>query len=260
MDLYDIMQNHLGLFFLILTRISGVFMIAPFFGSINIPIYLRVGASFAISLVLFPIVDAQFSLQIPETLLGYALAIITELIVGWLIGFSAMIIFSAINMAGKLLDMQVGFAIVNVVDPTSGQQIPLIASFQYNLGLIIFLVTNSHHLVLAGLFESFNLVPVLGATFNLSLTAIFVDLTWGIFITGMKIALPVLFAILLTDVGLGVLARTMPQMNIFVVGIPAKIVIGLFVLSMALPFYILFLGVMFNEMYVDIFMVLRALQ
>jgi len=69
-----------------------------------------------------------------------------------------------------------------------------------------------------------------------------------------------LFAILLTDVGLGVLARTMPQMNIYVVGIPAKIIIGLFVLSMALPFYILFLGVMFNEMYADIFMVLRALQ
>jgi flagellar biosynthetic protein FliR len=163
-------------------------------------------------------------------------------------------------MAGKLLDMQVGFAIVNVVDPTSGQQIPLIASFKYNLGLIIFLVTNSHHLVLSGLFESFNLVPVLGATFNLSLTAIIVDLTWGIFITGMKIALPVLFAILLTDVGLGVLARTMPQMNIYVVGIPAKIIIGLFVLSMALPFYILFLGGMFNEMYANIFLVLRALQ
>ena len=138
MDLYDIMQNHLGLFFLILTRISGVFIIAPFFGSVNIPIYIRIGASFAISFVLFPIVDVQSSMHIPETLLGYVLAVITELIVGWLIGFSAMIIFSAINMAGKLLDMQVGFAIVNVVDPTSGQQIPLIASFKYNLGLIIF--------------------------------------------------------------------------------------------------------------------------
>ncbi|MGL6014943.1 MAG: flagellar biosynthetic protein FliR, partial [Selenomonadaceae bacterium] len=120
--------------------------------------------------------------------------------------------------------------------------------------------TNGHHMVISGLFESFQMIPVLGATFDLSISDLMVDMTGGIFVTGMKIALPVLFAILLTDVGLGVLARTMPQMNIFVVGIPAKIVIGLFVLSIALPFYILFLDVMFNEMYGNISAALRAIR
>ncbi len=260
MDLYDIMQNHAGLFLLVLTRVSGIFLLAPFFGSINIPVYIRAGTAFAIAMVLFPVIDQQGIPQIPQSVVGYMLAVIVELIVGWLIGFVAYITFAAIHMAGKLLDMQVGFAVVNVVDPTSGQQIPLLGSFLYNLGIIIFLVTNGHHMVISGLFESFQMIPVLGATFDLSISDLMVDMTGGIFVTGMKIALPVLFAILLTDVGLGVLARTMPQMNIFVVGIPAKIVIGLFVLSIALPFYILFLDVMFNEMYGNISAALRAIR
>ena len=260
MDLYDIMQNHAGLFLLVLTRVSGIFLLAPFFGSINIPVYIRAGTAFAIAMVLFPVIDQQGIPQIPQSVVGYMLAVIVELIVGWLIGFVAYITFAAIHMAGKLLDMQVGFAVVNVVDPTSGQQIPLLGSFLYNLGIIIFLVTNGHHMVISGLFESFQMIPVLGATFDLSISDLMVDMTGGVFVTGMKIALPVLFAILLTDVGLGVLARTMPQMNIFVVGIPAKIVIGLFVLSIALPFYILFLDVMFNEMYGNISAALRAIR
>ncbi len=260
MDLYDIMQNHAGLFLLVLTRVSGIFLLAPFFGSLNIPVYIRAGTAFAIAMVLFPVIDQQGIPQIPQSVVGYMLAVIVELIVGWLIGFVAYITFAAIHMAGKLLDMQVGFAVVNVVDPTSGQQIPLLGSFLYNLGIIIFLVTNGHHMVISGLFESFQMIPVLGATFDLSISDLMVDMTGGIFVTGMKIALPVLFAILLTDVGLGVLARTMPQMNIFVVGIPAKIVIGLFVLSIALPFYILFLDVMFNEMYGNISAALRAIR
>lgn len=260
MDLYDIMQNHAGLFLLVLTRVSGIFLLAPFFGSLNIPVYIRAGTAFAIAMVLFPVIDQQGIPQIPQSVVGYMLAVIVELIVGWLIGFVAYITFAAIHMAGKLLDMQVGFAVVNVVDPTSGQQIPLLGSFLYNLGIIIFLVTNGHHMVISGLFESFQMIPVLGAIFDLSISDLMVDMTGGIFVTGMKIALPVLFAILLTDVGLGVLARTMPQMNIFVVGIPAKIVIGLFVLSIALPFYILFLDVMFNEMYGNISAALRAIR
>ena len=86
------------------------------------------------------------------------------------------------------------------------------------------------------------------------------DFTTGIFLAGMKIAMPVTFAILLTNVGLGILARTMPQLNIFVVGIPLQIVIGIAVLSMLLPFYVLFLDVVFNEMYGNINIALQALQ
>ena len=260
MDLFDLLQNHAAVFLLLLTRVSGIFMLAPFFGSLNIPVYIRAGAALAISAVLFPVVDQSALIKAPAAVPGYVLAVLTELFVGWLIGFVAYISFSAIHMAGKIMDMQVGFSIVNVMDPTSGQQIPLIGSFLYNLGLIIFLVTNGHHMIIAALFESFRVVPLLGMTANPDLTMLIANFTGGIFSTGMKIAMPVTFAILLTNVALGVLARTMPQLNIFVVGVPMQIIVGVFVLSILVPFYIIFLDVLFNEMYGNISLALKLIH
>lgn len=260
MDFYDLLQGHAAVFLLLLTRVSGIFVISPFFGSMNIPVYFRAAASLAFAVVLFPVIDHFQELQAPATVIAYTAAVLSELFIGWLIGFVAYISFAAITMAGKVMDMQVGFAIVNVMDPTSGQQMPLIGSFLYNLGLIVFLVTNGHHMIIAALFESFKMVPMLTMEPSLSLPLIIANFTTGIFLTGMKIAMPVTFAILLTNVGLGILARTMPQMNIFVVGIPMQLAVGVLILSMVLPFYVLFLDVVFNEMYGNITMALEALQ
>lgn len=259
MDLYQLLQDHAAVFLLLLTRVSGIFVISPFFGSQNVPVYFRVAASFTMTLVLFPVVDGFMDITAPATILGYTMAVLSELFIGWLIGFVAYISFAAITMAGKVMDMQVGFAVVNVVDPTSGQQMPLIGSFLYNLAIIVFVVTNGHHMIIAALFESLQSVPMLGLEPNLSLPMIIAQFTTGIFLTGMKIAMPVTFAILLTNVGLGILARTMPQMNIFVVGLPMQISVGMIILTMVLPFYILFLDVLFGEMYGNIRIALDAL-
>ena len=259
MDLYELLQGHIAAFLLMLTRISGIFLISPFFGSMNIPMFFRVGIALAMSVVLFPVVDGLGTPETPPSIIMFGAAVLGELFIGWLIGFVAYISFAAITMAGKVMDMQVGFAVVNVVDPTSGQQIPLIGSFLYNLAVIILLVTNGHHMLIAALVESFRAVPLAGLEANISLALIIANFTGTIFLTGMKIAMPITFAILLTNVGLGILSRTMPQMNIFVVGIPMQLMIGLFVLSMIMPFYVLFLDVLFNEMYGNISLAIRAL-
>ena len=259
MDLFTLLQDHAAVFLLMLTRCSGIFLIAPFFGSLNIPIMVRAATAFMFAVVLFPVVDGLGPVDAPTSVLMYTVAVLKELFIGWLIGFVAYVCFSAIHMAGKVMDMQVGFAVVNVMDPTSGQQIPLIGSFLYNLGIIVFLVTNGHHMIITALAESFRVVPLLTMQPNLSLTMIMVNFTNGIFVTGMKIAMPVTFAILLVNVALGILARTMPQMNIFVVGIPLQLMVGVGVLSMLLPFYVMFLDVLFNEMYGKISLALRAL-
>ena len=260
MDLYELLQGHIAAFLLMLTRISGIFLISPFFGSMNIPMFFRVGIALAMSVVLFPVVDGLGTPETSPSIIMFGAAVLGELFIGWLIGFVAYISFAAITMAGKVMDMQVGFAVVNVVDPTSGQQIPLIGSFLYNLAVIILLVTNGHHMLIAALVESFRAVPLAGLEANISLALIIANFTGTIFLTGMKIAMPITFAILLTNVGLGILSRTMPQMNIFVVGIPMQLMIGLFVLSMIMPFYVLFLDVLFNEMYGNISLAIRALQ
>lgn len=253
------LQNHAAIFLLLLTRTTGIFIIAPFFGSQNIPQTFRVAAAILMAVVLFPTVDRSVVATAPPTVLAYGGAVLSELFIGWLIGYVAYISFSAIHMAGKLMDMQVGFSIVNVMDPTSGQQIPLIGSFLYNLTLIFFVMTNGHHMIVTALAESFRLVPVMGMSVNPSVALMIRDFTAGIFSTGMKVALPVTFAILLTNVSLGILARTMPQLNIFVVGIPIHIIIGMFVLSVVIPFYVLFLDGLFNELYGHVSAALRAL-
>ena len=260
MDFFTLAQDHAAVFLLMLTRCSGIFMIAPFFGSLNIPVTIRAAAAFAFTLVLFPVVDGLGTVAAPPSVWAFAGSVLAELFIGWLIGFVAYVCFSAIHMAGKVMDMQVGLAVVNVMDPTSGQQIPLIGSLLYNLGIIVFLVTNGHHVIITALAESFRMVPLAAMQPNLSLTMLLVDFTNGIFVTGMKIAMPVTFAILLVNVALGILARTMPQMNIFVVGIPLQLMVGVGVLSMLLPFYVMFLDVLFNEMYGKISIALQALQ
>ena len=125
MDFFTLMQGQVAVFLLLLTRVSGIFVISPFFGSMNIPVYFRAAAAFTFSIVILPVVLARGDVQAPPSILLYTLAVLGELFIGWLIGFVAYIAFAAIQMAGKIMDMQVGFAIVNVLDPTSGQQMPL---------------------------------------------------------------------------------------------------------------------------------------
>jgi flagellar biosynthetic protein FliR len=199
-DFYDLLQNHAAVFLLLLARVSGLFVIAPFFGSMNVPQTIRVGATVAVSFAIFPVVDSMGAVQAPAAVIAFAIAVLRELFIGWLIGFVAYVSFAAINMAGKMMDMQVGFSIVNVMDPTSGQQIPLIGSFLYNLGLIVFVVTNGHHALISALVGSFTSVPLLALNPNISLVELIAKFTVGIFTTGVQIAIPVTFAVLMTNV------------------------------------------------------------
>lgn len=260
MDLFQLMQNQIGFFLLIFTRISGIFSTAPVFGSRNVSVYIKAGLSLMLTFILFPLVFNSAAV-LPENFFGYIFLVIGEFLVGLIFGFASSLVFSGVQMAGQILDMQIGFGIVNVFDPQSGQQIPLVGNFKYILAVLIFLVTNSHHLLLAALFGSFKLIPVTGVVFQAeSLADLMVNMVAGTFVIALKISLPVLVALLLTDIALGILARTMPQMNIFIVGIPGKILVGLFVLSLGLPIYITFLEVAFNGMYRDIYHLLSSFQ
>lgn len=259
MDIYALLSNQLGFFLLIFIRVSGIFTTAPIFGSRNFPVYAKAGLSLIIAYILMPMVYTTTAV-VPDQLLLYVFVLASELLIGLILGWVSSLIFSAVQMAGQLLDMQIGFGIVNVIDPQFGQQVPLVGNFKYILALLTFLVTNGHHVLLSALFNSFKLVPVTGVVFHTSLSELIVNLIFAVFITALKISLPVLVALLLTDVALGILAKTMPQMNIFVVGVPGKIFIGLFVLALAFPFYIAFLEVGFNAMYKDIYRVLGTFQ
>jgi len=254
-DFFALLQNQIGFFLLIFVRITGIFILAPVFGSKNVNKYIKAGLALIITYILFPLAFNS-TVIIPEHFLPYLFIVLGELIVGLIIGFVSSLVFSAIQMSGQILDMQIGFGVINIIDPQSGGQVPLIGNFKYILALILFLATNGHHVLLSALFTSFKLIPVTGVIVHTTLTEFIVRMVSGTFVIALKISMPILITLIITDIALGILARTMPQMNIFVVGVPMKILVGLFVLSLALPFYIIFLEMAFDGMYKDIFQLL----
>ena len=144
-DLYDVFQGQVAAFLLVLTRTSGIFFISPFFGSLNVAYKFRAAVAVMFALILFPVVMKEYVIQAPATTLMFAFTVGKELFIGWLIGLVAYIALTAVNMAGKIMDMQIGFAVVNMMDPTTQQQTGLIGTFLYNLTIIYFVVTNGHH-------------------------------------------------------------------------------------------------------------------
>lgn len=252
-DLFNLLQNQLAIFLLVFVRISGIIILAPIFGSRNIPVVIKAGLSLFLALIVLPLLATGPGPAIPQTLIPYIFLLGSELLFGLIIGFTSSLIFSAVQMTGSLLDMQVGFGIVNIFDPQAGQQVPLIGNFKYILAMMLFLIVNGHHVLLTAIVYSFKLVPITGIVFKGLIAEVMVNMVSGIFTLAVQITIPVLAALIITDIALGILARTMPQMNVFVVGVPAKIIVGIFVLSVTLPFFMLFLEAGLHGMYRDLY-------
>lgn len=254
-DLFSLVQNQVAVFFLIFIRVSGIFLLTPIYGSRNVPGHVKAAFGLMVAYILYPMLYRP-DFAVPEQVIPYLFLVATEFIAGMIIGFVSSMVFTAIQMCGQILDTQIGFGIVNVIDPQSGNQVPLVGNFLYILALIVFLSINGHHVVLGALMASFKLIPLTGVVFNAGISQFVVALMKGIFLIALQISLPILASLLLIDVALGILSRTMPQMNIFIVGVPAKIFTGIFVLSLVLPFYIFFLEKAFNGMYKNLYDVL----
>lgn len=257
MELIGLISEKLGLFLIIFARVSGIFSLSPFFGSKNIPAYIKIGLALFIALILLPVIITKPpAIAVPQELFPYIGLIITEFIIGLIMGFASYLVFAAVQMAGGLIDAQIGFSIVSVLDPQSGMQLPLLGTFKYMLAMLLFLGINGHHVVLAALSESFQRVPIGSSISHESVVAQVTDMFAASFAFAFKIALPAIVTLFLLDVAFGIMARTVPQMNVFMVGMPAKIIVGLFMLAIALPVYIVIVQIGFTGMYSDLYLLL----
>ena len=163
------------------------------------------------------------------------LLVAKEFMIGLILGYISYLIITAIYLAGQMIDMHIGFGMVNVLDPVSNIQIPVTADLYFILTLLIFLAIDGHHLLIYTLSESFSRLPV-GSTIIMEkpLFDSVVRLFGSVFVISFKIAAPVTAAILVVDVALGVIAKAVPQVNVFIVGLPIKILIGLLVIFLTL--------------------------
>lgn len=259
MDFLNSIALKIDIFIMIITRITGIVIIAPVFSSRNIPRQVKLGLAAVLALIIFNVVKMP-EYQFPDNLIPFILLLIYEFIIGLAIGFVAQLVFAAIQLAGQLIDMQMGFGIVNVIDPIFGSQVPMMGNFKYLLALMIYLATNSHYILIQALFKSYDIVPLMGFKYHGSLTNEIVNLFVGMFTIALQISIPILGALLVAEVAMGILARTVPQMNVFMVGMPAKIILGFIVIMIMIPFYAMFLEVLFNRNAQDILTLLKLMR
>jgi flagellar biosynthesis protein FliR len=229
------------IFLLILLRISALLIVAPIFGHRMFPAHAKIGLALAISLVFFPMMAAK-GLRVPAGIVPYAWMMGREIVMGTVLGFAVMLLFIGVQFAGQLAGLQIGFGIVNVIDPQSSEQVSIIGQFLDILAILILLTTDGHHLILRGLSASFETVPLGGAALTGPVVEKVVSLSSQVFVIAVQISAPVLLTLFLISVALGFLARTVPQMNVFIVGFPVQVAVGLAVLFASLPLFQMLLG------------------
>ncbi len=226
--------NEFILFTLVLVRVTGIMLFAPLFGSSNIPPQVKIGLSVLLSFVVFPMLSVA-SFSVPTTLASYLLAALGELAVGVVIGFASSLIFTGFQMAGHYVGQQMGTALANVLNPQLGDTVSVVGEFYFFFALIIFILMNGHHFLLSALVSSFGMVPVAGVQFPPAVPAKLSAMFGDIFSIGLRIAAPAVVALFLSSVALGFVARTVPQMNLLIIGFPLRIGLGLALVIVSLP-------------------------
>ncbi len=239
-DLISSILLNFQLFILILVRVTGLFVISPVFGRNNLPVIMKIGLSVIIALILLPLKINTFHLSIDNyrTLIFW---IISEFLIGIIIGFIAFTYFTVIYLAGTIIDIQMGFGMVNIMDPQTNIQMPLAGGFYNILIILLFLNINGHHKLIQSLIYSYEILPVgFNIFINKNIVNYLIKTFTEIFILAFQLSAPILISIFLANIILAILARVMPQMNVFVVGLPLKIFIGIIVILMTLqllPYY-----------------------
>lgn len=257
MALIQVPLEQIQLFLLVLVRVSIILITLPLFDSRSIPPMMKIGLSFSISLVILPLLSVKGIPLITEVL-PFVLGIITEMILGIAIGLSVRLLFTGVQLAGQLAGYQMGFGVVNVMDPLNSGQVSIIAQVNYLIAAMIFLTIDAHHLFIYAMAESFAIIPPLNFHVSRALTDQVVRMAAGMFITAIKIGAPVMVALLLTSAALGIVARTVPQMNIFIVAFPLKIAIGFLFIILTLPHLSSFLQEIFGDVGRNILMILKT--
>jgi flagellar biosynthesis protein FliR len=213
-------------FFLIFIRISVVLFMLPFFSSRTIPVLSKAGLAFIITIIIFPVISYKLN-EFPETTWGVFQLIISELLVGMILGLTVQVFFEAVSMMGQLVGFQTGFAIVNILDPQSGTQASILSNMASMVAMILFLTLNGHYILLGAIRESFEIITVGSLSLNKQLFKVIMGVSAEMFALAVKIGSPAIAALLLTKVLFGLITKLIPQMNIMIVAFPVQIVIGL---------------------------------
>ncbi|WP_019119132.1 flagellar biosynthetic protein FliR [Brevibacillus massiliensis] len=245
----ELIEQQLSAFLLVFVRLTAFFVSAPVFSFRGVPNQFKIGLALALAFISYSLVPDTGPIPLD---LGFILYAVKEALVGLLLGTILQLLFYTVQVAGGMIDMQLGLALANVIDPRTGAYVPLTGSFKNVLATLFLLSTNGHHMIIRGILASYQAVPIDRAWLSFGsepLVQLVMKVFSYMFMSGFMIAAPVVVAIFLVDLSLGIIAKTVPQFNIFVVGLPIKIVSGLLILFIVLPGFYYVLSGLFGKMF-----------
>ena len=224
---------HFQTYAVLLVRIAGLMSVFPILNSRSIPLTIKTALVTVLGLTLAPVIHLP---ELPDNAPVVVAGIISEFLIGLVIGLAVRLLFSGFEVAGELVGSQMGFSVVQLLDPSTQQQTPLIGQFHMLLASLVFLSLNAHLMIVRAIGMSYELVPPFGASLSQDLATNVVRLSQDMLVVALKLAAPVFCTILIVNVSMAMLGRAVAQMNVFVLSFPITIGAGLFVMGLALPY------------------------
>ena len=221
-------------FLLLTVRIGAIVLSLPLLDSRNLPAQLKVLLILMLGMALYPLVQTQ-QVVIPQRLGHLGLVVVSEMLIGLTIGFVAQLLFAGIQLGGEIISQQMGLSIATIFDPNTAHQVSLVTHFQYVLAMLMFLSSSAHHWFIIAMAESLQSIPLAGLNTSGAVLPVILTLLGKACVIAIQLAAPVSIALLLATLVLGVMARLVPQLNVFMLSFPATLGLGLVMLVLALP-------------------------
>lgn len=239
----------LPVYLLVVSRLGGLMLVSPIFANRAVPPQVRAALSFILGLLILPRATAA-----PGVTEGAGLLVgaVLEMLTGMIVGFFTQLVLAALQMAGALMDMDIGFAMVQIFDPVSGRPEPVLGTFFQTLALVVFLALDAHHWVIRALAESYTYVPAGGLTLGVAGPMYVVEYFGALLSLAVQLVLPFLAVMLLTTVALAGVNRAVSQLNIFTLGLAMKVLIGLAGLMLLLPYILPRMSAIFATGYTEL--------
>ena len=242
MDIFNLNYDEIEKFFFVFIRVGAMFLYAPILGSSSTPAKLKISLILVMSFLIFPLL-LEVQLPNPKEPFTFGLYMLSEILIGLIISYVAKLIFTAVQISGTLIDFQMGFGVVNVVDPQTEAQVSITSQFLNIISILLFLALDGHHFLINAVVQSFELINPNTFNFSAGTMQFVLDIFSSAFTVAIKIAAPVVAGLFLVSVALGLVARTVPQMNVFIVGFPLQIGIGLIILWFSISYF----GIVFKH-------------
>jgi flagellar biosynthetic protein FliR len=220
-------------FMLVFARVGAMVMLLPALGETNIPVRIKLSIALLLTLILLPLHQASYHIDL-QSMTSLLVVMVHEIIVGIMLGATARVTMAALQVAGSVIAQQMGLGFVTAVDPTQGEQGVLVGNFLTMLGVTLLFATNTHYLVIAALNDSYKIFSPTDLMPTGDIAALATRAFADAFKLGLQLSAPFLVFGLVFNIGLGVLARLMPQMQVYFVGMPLSILAGFLILAVVI--------------------------